>query len=368
MSFKKYASDDDSAGGVWRTIGGRRIFIKDGEGLASAMKASGKFKTGSGAKNKYKGISEKTKNEALDKIKKRVENFKWTDEDEKKVQEDLVIEYKKLKEVQSKMDELDHKLAEYEDDEFVKDSPAHDELKWEYEKAKEEYEKLRKGTRNQRRLEDGKEIHEVFRQMDDREIEARYGREFSVHDNYIRTIAPYDETDYAYAYKKDDKWIVRNPIKNEYNEKAFISQEKALEEMESINKHIRTGDKVKSYEGITKYRQNNVRKEYENNQTKKSYEETINEVKRKQAVENVKKGLPYVDDKTAKNYVEKLEKSISALSRIDKIAGNDERLQKLGREMGANSFEKWLNAYNEYKKEHPNSKIDLYKFIKMNKD
>lgn len=29
--------------GVWRTVGGRRIFIKDGQDLASAMKESGKF-------------------------------------------------------------------------------------------------------------------------------------------------------------------------------------------------------------------------------------------------------------------------------------------------------------------------------------
>ena len=30
-------------GGVWRTVGGRRIFIKDGQDLAQAMKESGKF-------------------------------------------------------------------------------------------------------------------------------------------------------------------------------------------------------------------------------------------------------------------------------------------------------------------------------------
>lgn len=30
-------------GGVWRTVGGRRIFIKDGEDLVTAMKNSGKF-------------------------------------------------------------------------------------------------------------------------------------------------------------------------------------------------------------------------------------------------------------------------------------------------------------------------------------
>ena len=35
------ASND--LGGVWRTVGGRRIFIKDGEDLATAMKNSEKF-------------------------------------------------------------------------------------------------------------------------------------------------------------------------------------------------------------------------------------------------------------------------------------------------------------------------------------
>lgn len=33
----------DDIGGVWRTIGGRRVFIKDGEDLETAMKNSGKF-------------------------------------------------------------------------------------------------------------------------------------------------------------------------------------------------------------------------------------------------------------------------------------------------------------------------------------
>ena len=30
-------------GGVWRTISGRRIFIKDGQSLTDAMRDSGKF-------------------------------------------------------------------------------------------------------------------------------------------------------------------------------------------------------------------------------------------------------------------------------------------------------------------------------------
>ena len=36
---------NSSTGGVWRTVGGRRIFIKDGSNLSSAMKESGKFKS-----------------------------------------------------------------------------------------------------------------------------------------------------------------------------------------------------------------------------------------------------------------------------------------------------------------------------------
>lgn len=36
-------ANSDNLDGVWRTIGGRRVFIKNGQDLASAMKESGKF-------------------------------------------------------------------------------------------------------------------------------------------------------------------------------------------------------------------------------------------------------------------------------------------------------------------------------------
>lgn len=36
-------ANSNDLGGVWRTIGGRRVFIKDGQDLVSAMKESGKF-------------------------------------------------------------------------------------------------------------------------------------------------------------------------------------------------------------------------------------------------------------------------------------------------------------------------------------
>ena len=56
--------------GVWRTVGGRRIFIKEGQDLASAMKESGKFsKKQIENKKYYNNLSaelDKTDKEVLD--------------------------------------------------------------------------------------------------------------------------------------------------------------------------------------------------------------------------------------------------------------------------------------------------------------
>lgn len=46
-------------GGVWRTIGGRRVFIKDGQSLTDAMRESGKF--GDSEKADKVGIDQKNK-------------------------------------------------------------------------------------------------------------------------------------------------------------------------------------------------------------------------------------------------------------------------------------------------------------------
>lgn len=46
--------------GVWRTIAGRRVFIKDGQSLTEAMRESGKFKIGKNkTKEKYEKLQQK---------------------------------------------------------------------------------------------------------------------------------------------------------------------------------------------------------------------------------------------------------------------------------------------------------------------
>ena len=71
---------ETGATGVFRTVGGRRIFIKDGEDLATAMKNSGKFKKNE-IKNKKDDKKAKTKltdEEKEEKIKKLQEEFEKT--------------------------------------------------------------------------------------------------------------------------------------------------------------------------------------------------------------------------------------------------------------------------------------------------
>lgn len=65
--------------GKWRTVGGRRIFIEDGQSLEDAMKASGKF-DGIG-NNKKDGLNAMSKNEITSKIFSKYPDIDEEDED-----------------------------------------------------------------------------------------------------------------------------------------------------------------------------------------------------------------------------------------------------------------------------------------------
>lgn len=67
MAKEKFNEED----GVWRTIGGRRVFIKKGQSMADAMKESGKFKTGKKEEVKEDHTFEMTEEEEKEKNKKK---------------------------------------------------------------------------------------------------------------------------------------------------------------------------------------------------------------------------------------------------------------------------------------------------------
>ena len=83
--------------GVWRTVGGRRIFIREGEDLSSAMKKSGKFKS---KKTKIKDDSESNLPEKRD-IK---EDYEFED---KKAEDNYKAQLEKAREENRTRDKQD---------------------------------------------------------------------------------------------------------------------------------------------------------------------------------------------------------------------------------------------------------------------
>ena len=75
--------------GVWRTVGGRRIFIKEGQDLASAMKESGKFSKKEKndkelKREKLRNLDEYSRGKLIEKLTKEEEEEYWRLNDERK--------------------------------------------------------------------------------------------------------------------------------------------------------------------------------------------------------------------------------------------------------------------------------------------
>ncbi len=181
------AKNYDDIGGVWRTVGGRHIFIKDGQDLASAMKESGKFK-----KQKTTTDSEEQKRFELN---------------------------QKLKEAQEKVDKLDEELAEYEEDEMMAGSPAHDELRWKYEDAKEEYYKIKNELRQMQKTSNENAEYNLYKQARENEGSISPMAEWSTDWEAL------DEK-YRDRYEKEQKGI---------KEISYIGQDNKMHKMNSYD-------------------------------------------------------------------------------------------------------------------------------------
>src|SRR5574344_879895 len=103
--------------GVWRTVGGRRIFIKEGQSLSDAMRNSGKFENSQkDVKTKLKKQFDKNKEKQSDKQEKRIDTLKEREEKEKQLKE------QKIKEIEQRRKQLEEdiknapkeKLEQYE--------------------------------------------------------------------------------------------------------------------------------------------------------------------------------------------------------------------------------------------------------------
>ena len=102
--------------GVWRTVGGRHIFIRHGEGLASAMRRSGKFKS---IKNKRATVSKTNNTEETQQREKpnimSIKRFKYEKESGNIEENAKVIASTSTEEKLDKIDKKDKLVLNYDD-------------------------------------------------------------------------------------------------------------------------------------------------------------------------------------------------------------------------------------------------------------
>lgn len=87
------ANNYDDADGVWRTVGGRRIFIRTGQSLSDAMKSSGKFKSQKKIKMSYED-----KEKEMEKLAKKMDELSEQDKDDTEEFKKLEKQYDNLME------------------------------------------------------------------------------------------------------------------------------------------------------------------------------------------------------------------------------------------------------------------------------
>lgn len=351
---KNYSNDTD---GVWRTIGGRRIFIKNGKDLSTAMKESGKFKKSNAVKD--------------EELKKKIGN------DVKKLQEYADKEGILPSELQDRLGIKDSDLGLKDDytEKFEQEMQGMERyLKAEDAKkatVKDDYNLYKKAKENPDSIDPMTENSTDWEALD-KKYSARYEKEQANTNSQDEDRETFKKIADFYGYNKMDNDAIRRTLDEAENKGLYHSKndieamrrylDRTLIEKDTGSAYSKPGkrwevlEESKSAFGDKIYK---VRDE-EGNVSWEKESKFVTKTNNNDIMNKAIKEKAGVKD-TA------LSKSVSALNTIDKIAGNDKNLQKLGREMGANSFQRWEKSYREYMKEHPNSKIDLYKFIKMNK-
>lgn len=213
----------DEIGGVWRTVGGRRIFIKDGQDLASAMKESGKFN---------KGLSKEEKAEKSVLLKQRREELR------KKINKGGLSkeEYDKTKEEIKKITEQKKQLDEELTDDDLKEA-RHRIEKREYEKKQSKINKKEENEVYKKLVKENDEnlIKELNLELRDAE---KFEEEYGISEQYLDELSTktMEKINNMYDNGNISDYVYENYIDN-YNEKiSSIMSEKGYEPYEHQGK------------------------------------------------------------------------------------------------------------------------------------
>ena len=212
-------------GGVWRTVGGRRIFIKDGEDLATAMKNSGKF-----LKKKELTKEEKAEQSVLlkqqrEELREKINKGGLNPEEYQKTKQ-------KIKELTEQKKELDKGLT---DDDLKEarhrlEQKKYDDKKTKINKVEEDkiYNKLVKDNENNL----NKELNDILKNIENQEDE------YGISSQYLDEITSDTMEKIINMHDNDEisDYVYENYIDN-YNEKiSNIMSEKGYEPYEHKGK------------------------------------------------------------------------------------------------------------------------------------
>ena len=348
--------------GVWRTVGGRRIFIKDGEDLATAMKNSGKFDKKGKTTDEDKRYNTKEQNE----LKRLAENTKQAQMEYEHAQDKY--EHHKFDDNESESKQASRKAYEDAKDRLVKAQREEDEYRAsktieenknkysaEYENYKKahpntdltlnDYIKVKQGGVGGTPIKTSESSKETKQDALSKETKGyRHLNESNLGKGYeIEKVT--DNGTYQVNYGNDEKkllihqddtgYYVRNGDKKEYfdsnmNQKLEKSGVKGINDPKSTNEEKRIpGTKMKTTD--------------EKDQKRAMYNAIQNDANRRYDKKEItrEERNKIIDDAHDKYIKEKETKGNSQI--------NDAIRRK---------------AYQKYLKEHPNSKMKFEDFIK----
>lgn len=344
------AKDREGFSGVWRTIRGAHVFIRDGEDLDSAIKRNEKFKKSLADiekeyKEKRKQKVEERQNafremrSARDEYgelseefdKKQKEYFKQSDElaeldaqkrlDRHEVtrremntmsQEGMKVKSEQLENLKNAGKISNEELIRDEIKDFMNGGNEKESFINFRDRMKESY-GVDEDIFNKRfqHAEDNL-YYEKTGQLPTEERQKTYGREarareidsinnnlkeengYNIKDNQITKIAPYDDTDYAWGRKNEKgTWdVIYKDNQNLIHKIEVSDKETALSNIKDLNSYInKNGDSVTSNEGTHRTYIPNDINEYAKSITEKSNDNQIAETAYKQSVGDKKEFL-----------------------------------------------------------------------------
>lgn len=396
--------------GVWRTIGGRRVFIKKGQSVSSAMKESGKFNKANKTKKEreaefeknieeqYNRFHGKTDKEVAEEIAKERGERLLTDKEQKQREVEFMknlekeVDNKKQAKAGSKITsdsynkQMDAEYKKLKDgkistEEYLKNTDKiSDEYYKERNKLYDDYKKIDKNAKNEGTIDELREKYEkasgtkgsnddsftMYNSKYDKEVKVKKGADGKWIDSdgnkYMGYLSKEDVKSYFKGDWKEQKSNANDIINSQLNK----TRDAKVEVAEALGLKFEKDNQWKSTSQLYKEQKGKDLVETAiNSKDAKKYQDFVSEYRNKEL-----KGekTSFSDRADIDKYAKENGLDADSLYYMSKIASESDRrkLRKASETDSGNSD--WVKkAFQDYKKEHPKTKLTIDDFRKKQK-